>query len=524
MTPRTRPIRGTLVISGPGLPDVEARVLHRETYVNGAAYAGMEDNDIRGYLDGVFLYGWNQPGQSWVRLGRIGWLHRYGEYEMFRFIQRWENIRTPSVGRLADAELVLETGPKPPSQAVSVALYAVHKDWNPGAGGIDRDNVSPPGEGEVWWNERAHGKAPWGLPGCSFPSDDPELGDIGLMPLDIVHVPEEGGTLRFSSPALTAHIARQLADDKPLLFLFKLTDEDEDRRDTLVHIWSGNEGDSFGSGRKPQLHLAWESEPGHGTVQIPILLEHGRTVSLPGIDLPGPGCLVGFLPEGDSPNPVVYTRSAESPWQRLQGVGLRGEGPLKMRVGGLLSPMAFGEPFVATLVDTWVQTGPPEKQRVEVRVTSPSGRERIVVPEYKGDCTWTFRIRPDEVGRWTYEWSHSFAEPPYRSCVEVFDVVVESMDHVARLLAAFEERLAHATAKDLKRSPELKQEFSRIVRSVMATMTPETVRSVEGQVILERLRRVRGLFGEPVPDPIPLERAEKRSWELGVLKQRTGRD
>src|SRR3972149_2977698 len=43
---------------------------HTSIYVNGPDYTGMEDNDIRGFLDGRFRNGWNQPGQSHVRVGR----------------------------------------------------------------------------------------------------------------------------------------------------------------------------------------------------------------------------------------------------------------------------------------------------------------------------------------------------------------------------------------------------------------------------------------------------------------------
>ena len=72
--------------------------VHRSTFVNGPDYCGMTDNDIRGFLDGGFIWGWNQATQIHVRLGRTGEFPnpKYGEVELFRVLQRWDDHGPPS--------------------------------------------------------------------------------------------------------------------------------------------------------------------------------------------------------------------------------------------------------------------------------------------------------------------------------------------------------------------------------------------------------------------------------------------
>src|SRR6185436_11991899 len=62
-----------------------AATVHRTIWVTGKdGYAGMEDNDLRGHLDGSFKYGWNQVGQNHVRIGRRERSATFGECEIFR--------------------------------------------------------------------------------------------------------------------------------------------------------------------------------------------------------------------------------------------------------------------------------------------------------------------------------------------------------------------------------------------------------------------------------------------------------
>ena len=74
---------GRLRVSLHGSPQGD-RSTHSHRFVKGAGYASMDDNDLRGFLDGRFQYGWNQPSQVHVRLGRRHSSPRYGETELFR--------------------------------------------------------------------------------------------------------------------------------------------------------------------------------------------------------------------------------------------------------------------------------------------------------------------------------------------------------------------------------------------------------------------------------------------------------
>ena len=144
----------------------------------------MTDNDIRGFLDGGFIWGWNQATQIHVRLGRNGEFSRpmYGEVELSRVLQRWDGITLPPDSEISTCRLTLqvEEGPEGP---LRLFVYAVARDWRPGSGGEDGNNVSVPKPGEVWWRDAAYGEVPWGLPGVGFASDaHPEADTAAPLP------------------------------------------------------------------------------------------------------------------------------------------------------------------------------------------------------------------------------------------------------------------------------------------------------------------------------------------------------
>lgn len=94
----------------------------------------MEDNDIRGFLDGRFKNGWNQPGQMHVRVGRRKQVSpKYGEQELCRVLQRWDRIELPPLSNILHTLLSLEVENGPPFE-LQIFLYEVKKDWNPGGG------------------------------------------------------------------------------------------------------------------------------------------------------------------------------------------------------------------------------------------------------------------------------------------------------------------------------------------------------------------------------------------------------
>ncbi|NNL86822.1 MAG: hypothetical protein HKP27_14265, partial [Myxococcales bacterium] len=175
---------GTLVVSLLTEPPPQGSppVRHRAVFVNGAAYRGMEDNDLRGYLDGRFKYAWNQPGQVHVRLGRRGTGERYAEHELFRVVQEWSDVTLPPGARVREAGLYLQSE-YAPRRCVEILLYDVKRAWNPGTGGTQHDNVSPPKPGEVWWNEAKSEDEAWALPGVGRASDSDPEADTGSMAL-----------------------------------------------------------------------------------------------------------------------------------------------------------------------------------------------------------------------------------------------------------------------------------------------------------------------------------------------------
>ena len=87
---------GTLRVSLLGSGATDSGLTHETTFVNGVGYTGFSDNDIRGFLDGRFQYGWNQPLQAHVRVGRRHSSPRSGEPELFRVLPRWADLRLPA--------------------------------------------------------------------------------------------------------------------------------------------------------------------------------------------------------------------------------------------------------------------------------------------------------------------------------------------------------------------------------------------------------------------------------------------
>ena len=85
--------------------------------------------------------------------------------------------------------MTVERGPETP---LRVMLYAVNKEWNPGGGGIEANNASPPKPGEVWWNDVGFEEKAWGLPGVGFAARGDPDADTDVMALaDATYRPGE---------------------------------------------------------------------------------------------------------------------------------------------------------------------------------------------------------------------------------------------------------------------------------------------------------------------------------------------
>ncbi|NNF29714.1 MAG: hypothetical protein HKN73_20995 [Gemmatimonadetes bacterium] len=481
-------------------PAASGIVEHESVLVPGFGYDGMEDNDMRGHLDGSFQYAWNQVSQKYVRTGRIDNLFQYGEYELFRALQRWNDLPLPDGARVAAVELRLRVQPSPIEYDRTLLLYAMRRDWNPGGGGTGGDNLTPPAQGEVWWNDAKLGEDPWGLPGGSSSTDrDP-------APLAEAILPPGGEDLRFSSESLTTYVAARAAEGLPLLFMIKLQDHQEDVPGSIVYLWAESEGDDRTRGRKPELAIRWTTA-GEAVLEEPVLLEPGRELVYPA----GQANFVAFEQAGSEPF-EVSGRDAGGAWRVVEDGRLL-ESEREVRIRAVSNGIPFGGTFTATFRDTWVRTGPPEEQDVVCRFSSPTGRRLESLARYDGDYTWTIEVSADEVGRWRYHWAHELQPGGFQALEGTFDVVVETVEDAIEALREFKSDVIAVPFDDRTALSRLMVRFSKLERAVMATLTTESFRSEDGRRLRDAIKGVRAAFGRPVPDPIPLKPADPHPWE-----------
>ncbi len=510
-----RSVRGTLHIVAYGDGErVSNAPVHQSIYVNGPDYHGMEDNDVRGYLDGRFKYGWNQPTQVHVRIGRRDKRPRYGELELFRVLHRWAEVDLPDAAQVVNARLsvTVERGPDFP---VEMYVYSVNKDWNPGAGGELGDNVSPPKPGEVWWGDIAYKQRPWGLPGAGFASEHHPDADTPLMPLASAWYRPDEDRLDFSSPELARYLQERTAANAPLLFLIKLSDDFEDSFGTVTTVYSGNHGDNRNVARRPHLHIEWTAPNATRYVRKDLFLEHGRSIDFDLAGLSPPVTLAAdFRPTDGFERPTVDVRAApDQPWRRLS-LPITIDAPAaQLRVMASTDPIVLGDAFETTLRDTWILTAPPEEQYVRWAFQSPSGRQNRIRAEYRGEYTWSVRFTPDEIGRWRYEWTQDFAEGRFHSSDGVFDVVRGDDERVRAQLAELRDRILAADfAEEVDRVDAFGLAFARLERAAMRTQTPESYASKSGRRLRDLVGEVRAaLAGKPPPDVIPFK-PQSRTW------------
>lgn len=518
---RPRPVRGTLHVcatpeeatsNGPSCT-------HRSRFANAHGARYLEDNDIRGFLDGGFRWGWNQPGQDKVRLGRTRSSIRppkFGEDELFRVLQRWTGIALPPQSRVVDARLRLHAV-KPLEEPRRVYLYPVRRDWNAGKGGVRGDNVSVPRTGEVWWRAARHEREPWGLPGAGFADDTHPEGDTAARPLALAEGTVGTRVLDFEDDALTRHVEDRLARDEPLLFLLKLSDLEEDEPGSLLMLASAEHGASGAAGRRPSLRLAWRPPERAECRRERVFLEHGRRTRPVTLGPEDGRTWVTFEPDEGSGRPVLQRREPSgapargaSAWRRMQGPVESDERTVEIRTVAARDPLELGSSFSARLRNTWVVSAPPEEQELEWRFLSPSGVRHRVTAEYAGEFTWRVEFVPCEIGRWRARWRHAFAGPVQTGPERTFDVVPGDLENVRRELRGVLQRAAALPRSGEEKERELIR-FLRLERAALRAMTPDAYRSEIGGRVREELRRVReALWGRPVPDEFPMESHELR--------------
>ncbi len=501
-----RPVRGTLVVTGFGATGrEESPGVNETTYVNGDGYVGMDDNDLRGYLDGLFKYGWNQPTQVHVRVGRRANRPSYGELELFRVLHRWSDIKLPPRSRVRDVrlELTVESGPPFP---VDLFLYDVKKDWKPGQGGVNKDNVSPPAQGEVWWGDAAFGETPWGLPGVGYASNSDPDADTGAMPLADAHYSPGSTSLVFAGAPLTHYVGARAAEAAPLLFLLKLSDDHEQSTGSVMELYAGDYGHARNAIRRPRLVVAWDSPAQVYRFEKEVFLEHGRAIDF---DLPHPegveSVTAGFRTVEGYEAPTLYLAN-QSPdeaksWHKTCGTILIPIAASTLRLVAARDPIAIGDRFSSQFRNTWVTSGPPEGQVVPWIFQSPTGRRHTIHAAYANEFIWTIDFEPDEIGRWRYRWMHNLNEETFTSTIGVVDVIGGSIDNVRSELQALQTRIrASSLATADQRTSAFGMAFARLEQAALQRQTAGTFASSDGEAIRTLMRNVRSLLcGRKVP-------------------------
>ncbi len=482
------------------------RTVHRSTYVNGPDYCGMTDNDIRGFLDGGFIWGWNQASQIHVRLGRTDEFYnpRYGEVELFRVLHRWDGITLPVDFELHSCRMTVrvEEGPERP---LRLLIYPVRRDWNPGRGGEHENNVSVPKPGEVWWREASHGQEAWGLPGAGCASDADPAADTGAHALAAAVWRPGQSDIVFESPSLARYAAERIQEGKPILLLVKLTDAQEDTPGCFFNLYSGEHGDSRNVARRPSLALEWSSPSEVESVTHQVLLEHGRVCELPRQPAGGGSWAATFEAEAGADAPAIQvcegTGNDAGSWRRATFPFEPSGEWFQLRLLAMPDPLELGDVFEAELADTWILTGPAERQTVPWQFESPSGAVHRVEAEYLGRYRWRVRFAPDEPGTWRFHWTQSFLPEPYRSAPGEFGVWASSLDAVLRHLTGLEEA---AAAEGLDPSA-LYLRLYALERAGMRLLSPAEFRGEPGEKLRAAIRSVRErLWGKQMPDPIPM--------------------
>jgi hypothetical protein len=511
--------RGTLVLStfadrAGGAP---APAIHRSVFVNGPTYSGMEDNDLRGHLDGTFKYAWNQPTQVHVRIGRRNTGPRFGEFEIFRVLERWDGIDLPHGARVRNARITIKVEDSA-ADTVAVMLYEVKKDWNPGTGGTLHNNVSPPKPGEVWWNDAGFQQTSWGLPGAGYASDSDPKADTGEMPLAEARVFPGSASFVFESPRLTAYIDRRERENAPLLFLLKAADAHEDTPGSVMNVYSGNHGDSRNIGRRPHLEIEWEAPSQTFSIGRSIALERGRAIAFPRISLKDSKILAAsFFADSASFTPTIKFRTGTDTetglWRPFSGIEECDGAWAEVRLLAAQDPVFLGQPFHAEMLDTWVRTAAPEKQEVPWVFMSPTGVEHRLMANYVGESRWVIAFVPDEIGLWRYQWSQNFTEDPYQSELGFFDVMGADLQSLQEPLEKIAQEANGKDPNKLATLSPLMLRFARLERAVMSHLTADAYRSESGQDAMERLRATRAaLYGHPVPDSIPMVPDSPPEW------------
>jgi hypothetical protein len=459
-----------------------------------------------------------------VRIGRRKQVFpKYGEQELCRVLQRWDRIELPPLSNILHTLLSLEVENGPPFE-LQVFLYEVKKDWNPGEGGILYDNTSPPQKGEVWWGDVAYKEEAWGLPGAGFASDENPGADTPAMPLAEARYHPEIKKLEFTSPELTSYIGERVRSHKPLLFLLKLSDYQEDIPGSRLSFYSADYGTDWDIEKRPRLLIEWESPAEFRNLKEEVFVEYGRTYVLPRIACEGATyCSLSFIPNDGYENPTIYLRGVGagnispwtggiSPWRRYSSPFAIDLQWIDIKLNAVTNPVILGQPFKAELRDTWVVKKPPEQQEVLWDFHSPTNLDYQVKAEYQNNYLWKVHFNPTELGRWRYSWKFNF-DGYQRSSQGIFDVVGGDRSNIKKQLEALLKEIKNSKIKtSIGRMKHFEVPFTRLERAAFQLETPESFTSESGYKLRKLIDELRlPLAGKPIPEVI-LMHAFPRKW------------
>jgi hypothetical protein len=338
------------------------------------------------------------------------------------------------------------------------------------------------------------------------------------MPLATAVVIPGTGSMSFESTVLAEYVMRRVRESLPLLFLLKVADAQEDTPGSMITVYSGNHGDSRNIHRRPCLELEWSAPSESAAISRQILLERGRTLFLPAINLKAPALLAAsFIPDSSSLDPTLQIRTGTgndtTAWRPIHGLAECERGWAQIRILAAQDPVILGEPYHAEMRDTWITTAAPEEQEVPWIFISPTGARHETMAKYAGDSRWAVDFVPDEIGLWRVSWSQSFAEHPYQSETAFFDVMLGDLDDVRSPLHRLAEEARKANHEDKTKMTPLMGRFARLERAAMARLTPDQFRSTAGESLRTWLNEARQALGrEAVPDSIPMVPDHPPKW------------
>lgn len=376
----------------------------------------------------------------------------------------------------------------------------------------------------MWWGDVAYKEEAWGLPGAGFASDEHPGADTPVMPLAEARYHPGTKKLEFASPELTSYIGERVRSLKPLLFLLKLSDYQEDIPGSRMSFYSANYGTDWDIEKRPRLLIEWESPAEFKNLKEEVFVEYGRTYLLPRIASEGATyCSLSFIPNDGYERPTIYFRGVVegnvSPWAGSISTWRQYSYPFEMeqqlieiKLTAVTNPVVLGQPFKVQLKDTWVVKKPPEQQEVVWDFLSPTHLEYQMKAEYQDNYLWEVHFNPPELGRWHYFWKFNF-DGYQRSSQGIFDVVGGHRSNIKKQLETLLKEIKNSKIKtSAGRMKYFEVPFTRLERAAFQLETPESITSESGYKLRKLIDELRfPLGGEPIPEVIPMQ-AFPRKW------------